>query len=444
MSAKRLAAGHGIAAELPRPEGGRLSPSIRAETPVQCAPCSEAELLLLCARTQMDGTRADRIRSIVREGVDWGGLLRIGSRHGMMSLLYWHLNAVCPESVPPGALEELRDSFRTLAVRNVQQTQELLHILDRLAARGVRAIPFKGLALAWWVYGNLSLRQVADLDLLIQPGDSVRAWEAMLSLGYRMVTPLDAAGLPRDPAAYEYRFARGEELIVELRWRLSPRHFRRSLDIGWLWERCQPVLLSARTVRRLPPEELLLILCIHGAKHAWDRLMWICDVAELVRAHPDLDWERAESEAGRIGGRRMVGLGLVLAHRLLGAAVPESVLRAAGADARVQWIAAQTCAWYSQGLAADPGVRVRTPPDGSDGPIRRGDERARRRIELGLTERLVDRARYRLYQARARIAPNAKDRRFIRLPARLTFLYYLLKPIRKASEYGLEAFTPRE
>lgn len=380
----------------------------------------------------MDGTRAGRIRSIVREGVDWGELLRIGSRHGMVSLLYWHLNAVCPEAIPPGALEELRDGFRALAVRNVQQTQELLRILDRLAACDVRAIPFKGLALARWVYGNLSLRQVADLDLLIQPGDSVRAWEAMLSLGYRMVTPLNAAGLPRDPAAYEYRFARGEEFIVELRWRLSPRHFRRSLDIGWLWERCQPVLLSARTVRRLPSEELLLILCIHGAKHAWDRLMWICDVAELVRAHPDLDWERAESEAGKFGGWRMLGLGLLLAHRLLGAAVPESVLRAAGADAHVRWIAAQTCAWYAQG------------PDGSDGPIQRGDERARRRIELGLTERLVDRARYRLYHAQARIAPNAKDRRFIRLPAPLSFLYYLLKPIRKAGEYGLEAFTPRE
>lgn len=391
-----------------------------------------AELLLLCARTQIDGTRADCIRTIVREGVDWGDLLRIGSRHGLVSLLYWHLNAICPEAVPPGALEDLRDGFRVLAVRNVQQTQELLRILDQLAARGVRAIPFKGLAMARWVYGNLSLRPVADLDLLIQPGDTVCAWEAMLSLGYRMVTPLDAAGLPRDPAAYEYRFARGEEFIVELRWRISPRHFRRSLDIGWLWERCQPVRLSARTVRRLPPEELLLILCIHGAKHAWDRLMWICDVAELVRAHPDLDWERTECEAGRIGGRRMLGLGLVLAHRLLGAAVPERVLRAAGADARVRWIAAQTCAWYSQGLAVDWE------------PIRRADERARRRIELGLTERLVDRARYRLYQSQARIAPNAKDRRFIRLPAPLSFLYYLLKPIRKAGEYGLEAFNPRE
>src|SRR3712207_8653927 len=35
----------------------------------------------------------------------------------------------------------------------------------------------------------------------------------------------------------------------------------------------------------------LLILCVHGTKHIWGRLSWICDVAELLRTQPDMDWE---------------------------------------------------------------------------------------------------------------------------------------------------------
>ena len=67
-------------------------------------------------------------------------------------------------------------------------------------------------------------------------------------------------------------------------------------------------------VMGLCPEDLLILLCVHGSKHAWEQLKWTCDVAELVRRRPTLDWSRILFQADEWGCRRIVLLGLGMAN----------------------------------------------------------------------------------------------------------------------------------
>ena len=69
------------------------------------------------------------------------------------------------------------------------------------------------------------------------------------------------------------------------------------------------------------------MLCMHGSKHVWSRLIWICDVAKMLESEPDLDWDSALREAKRVGLWRCLALGVLLAHRVAGAQVPDEVLR---------------------------------------------------------------------------------------------------------------------
>ncbi len=69
------------------------------------------------------------------------------------------------------------------------------------------------------------------------------------------------------------------------------------------------------------------MLCAHGAKHGWTRLVWICDVAAIVANHPDLDWAVVVDEARRLGIERMLRIGLPLARDLVGCGVPGAVWR---------------------------------------------------------------------------------------------------------------------
>src|SRR5438093_13533877 len=86
----------------------------------------EAGLLLCCARSHMDQWTAARIRTLLQEDIDWPYLLRTARSHGMMPLLYWHLNATCPDSIPKATLDKLRDHFHANAQRNLFLTGELL------------------------------------------------------------------------------------------------------------------------------------------------------------------------------------------------------------------------------------------------------------------------------------------------------------------------------
>jgi hypothetical protein len=78
----------------------------------------------------------------------------------------------------------------------------------------------------------------------------------------------------------------------------------------------------------LSPETLLLVLSIHGSKHGWSQLKWICDVAELIRSEPSMQWDKVFANARYLRCRRMVLLGLLLAESLLGAKLPPEVSRA--------------------------------------------------------------------------------------------------------------------
>ncbi|MBC6423235.1 MAG: nucleotidyltransferase family protein [Hormoscilla sp. SP5CHS1] len=92
-----------------------------------------------------------------------------------------------------------------------------------------------------------------------------------------------------------------------------------------MWENCDRVLLGKNKVDTLSKENLLLYLCAHSAKHNCSYLNWICDLAELLSSHPDMDWELILSRTGKLGTRRMLFLGLALARDLLGAMLPSQI-----------------------------------------------------------------------------------------------------------------------
>jgi hypothetical protein len=301
------------------------------------------------------------------------------------------------------------------AQRNLRLAGELLRLLDRFAERGITAVPYKGPVLGALYYGDLALRPFRDLDFLVRPSDRVRAHDVLAAEGYGPSLGL----IPRHEAAFraatrEAMFWRDDD-IVELHWAFAPPEFPFPLDHDEVWAHLQPVRLGGRVVHTLGTEDLLLYLCAHGAKHAWARLEWICDVAQLVRREPGLNWEAIVTRARARGCERMVLLGLLLARDLLEAPVPEVLLTRARADASVRSLA---------GLVQS---RLFT------GPTAAEDAWNARVFQLRVLERWRDRVRFLL---RLTFTPSLSDWELVQLPAALSFLYYLIRPVRLAVKYG--------
>lgn len=365
----------------------------------------------------MDSERATQIKHLTRTGLDWSRLLRTARPHGMMPLLYWHLKTICPELVPPSTLQELRDHFHANSRRNLFLVAELLEILNLLRDNGISAVPYKGPVLATSVYGNVALRQVFDLDIVVPKSQALKASDLLRLRGYRARLPLSGwqVGAFLDTEC-EFAQTRADgSILVEVHWEIAPRRMVVSIDLQQLWRRLVVESFAGTTVLAFPPEDLLLALCMHGTKHVWSRLDWICDVSELVRRHRDIDWQRVVVQAELLGGRRMLFLALFLAHDLLGAEIPAEILEKSSADRVVRSLAAQ--------------VRRRL-FDGSSESLNR---LAVSLFHLRTMDRLWDKIKYSSHLA---ATPDTDDWQLLQLPASLHFLYCLVRIMRLVVKLG--------
>lgn len=289
----------------------------------------EVELLFHVARTRMDALARQQLIELVRQDLDWPYTSRQARWHGTLPLLYWHLESTCPHEVPAEVRQDLRSQVHIWARSCLSRTRELLRILSQFETLGIDAVPYKGPLLAASLYHNLALRPYGDLDLFIRRSDFRAAKELLLSLGYQpkyRLTSRQEAVVLRSRRVYDL-YHKQHRVILELHWSVVPEYFSSAYEGEDLWTRLIPVSLAGRTFRTLSPEDCLLVFCLHGAKHLWHRIIWICDIAELIRAHPDMSWTRIQQRARTIGCERMVLLGIHLARELLDAPVPRDLSR---------------------------------------------------------------------------------------------------------------------
>jgi hypothetical protein len=379
----------------------------------------EIELLLCCARTSSSPETVARIAALLGEHIDWKLVLRMAQEHRVSSLLYWQLSGASPEDVPKDVLDKLRTHFQANQFRNLFLTGELLKLLGELEANGIPAIPYKGPVLATSVYGHLALREFSDLDVLVRKSDVVKAKEVLSYLGYgphyRMTRAQEQFLLEYDR---QFALLRDDGCVVELHWTVTPRPVYFLLGPEYLWQRAERASLGSRAVASFSPEDLLLILSVHGSTHLWERISWICDIAELVRVAGNLDWEGLMKRASALNCKRMLLLGLVLANDLLDAVLPEEVLHEAQADAEVKALAADV-----QGKLFPENASARDRFEGL----------ARWLFHFRMIERLRDKLRYCMLRA---TTPTFFDLELVQLPVVLFPCYPLLRPIRLGGKLG--------
>jgi hypothetical protein len=393
----------------------------------------EARLLIACAnidyaRDQTDTSTQDScgvaydISLLLEEDLDWDYLLENALRHGMEPLLYWRLKAVAPEvrqSITPEVWHEIEQSFFYNAGKNLLLTRELLKILAALAEQKIDAVPYKGPLVTGAFYPNSALRQYCDLDIFVSREDVLRARDVLRSLGFAT----EFAWTPAQERAHvhyedEYVFHRAaDDLTVELHWEFNARRSGSMLDTNRFWQQREAVVLNGTSVHSFAAQDLLLVLCVHGYKHFWERLAWICDIAQIIKTRPDIDWEALLLQAKSTGIERILYLGLTLAGDLLGAPLPANVAELVRRDSTTQKLAAQACdnLFPSASYCRPAPLQMLS-------------------YHAAMRERCSDRIGM---AVRAAITPTWKDWSALPLPAPLFPLYYVVRPFRLLAEASI-------
>ena len=376
----------------------------------------ELEINLCCGRALIDPAAKERVRLLIRNGLQWPEVVAIAERHRLSSVVYEAISSAAQDLISPAQLNVLREATAPSTAAGMALLRELLELHRLFEAAQIPVIPYKGPLLAWVAYGSFIRREYSDLDFIVQQKHIPDTVTVLKSAGYR--PQFD----PREAHAGEHGFAPGQysflshpqKILVEFHTERTLRYFPIPIDFQDLTGRLMTVEIGGQRLRTFSIEDTLVMLCVHGGKHFWERLGWVLDIAKLATAQ-EVDWTLLQQLAAKMESTRVLLLGLYLAHDLFNAPLPRHLLEEIRRDRIVQELAEKIYKQYED--ISDP----------SAGVLPRAVFRLRSRDGIGQGLR---------HMLRLAMSPTESDRQTVHLPRWLTPLYMLLRPWRLLREYG--------
>jgi Uncharacterised nucleotidyltransferase len=373
----------------------------------------EWSLLLAACSAIPPAEKTDRVRQFLHSSIHWELLFELAGRHGVQPLLFQAIRSI--DGIPPGHLRALQKTYETNLHKALLLSRELIRIVTRLSELGIEVMPYKGPALAEVIYGDIAQRQSGDIDLLIHPQDLPRIRDAVRELGYTPHLILsEAEESAYLKSGYEYAFdgAAGPNLL-ELQWAIQPRFYAVDFDMKDLFERAIPISVAGQPMKTPSREDLFLVLSAHAAKHIWGRLVWLCDLAQLMSL-PTLNWGWIGTQARTLGIERILGVTIGLANRLLGAEVPSAAQKSIAEDRATVLLVEE----IQTQITCEASFDV--------------ESFAYFRLMLRLREKLTDRIRF---VQRLALTPGPGEWNAVRLPRPLFPLYRLVRLTRLAKRF---------
>src|SRR3989304_7122244 len=132
----------------------------------------ENRLFLQCLQASISGNTGDKIKGVISLSLNWEEVLESAFWHGIAPLLYNNLKDIQESHlIPREVMAQLRTAYHGNLARNMYLYAELKRILETFSNKGVKVIVLKGAALAKTVYGDIGLRPMSDIDLLVKRED---------------------------------------------------------------------------------------------------------------------------------------------------------------------------------------------------------------------------------------------------------------------------------
>jgi len=371
----------------------------------------EFRWLLLCLRarySQREDARESRheLQDILQAPFAWEKMLELAEYHSIRPLIYQHFYNNAFENVPQHIHETLSTFIRHNLVSTTLLASNLPKVTELLQSRGVPSLPYKGPVLASLLYGDSALREFSDLDILIHHLDAAPSCQVLLDAGFTEtygISPSLRGSFLQTATACDF-LAPSAVFRVEIHWKNSGRAVSHFPD-DWFWKDSQKVAIGDVTVETIPLLTHLLLLCIHGSKHGWSRLGYLCDIAALIQKFPDQDWTEFWERARICGATRMCMLAVFLVQGLFGIVLPDGLKSPGPIPREVPALAARSILLMHE--QAEPGAMY----------------------ALQLQDDLFGQLRF---LTRMGFTPGIREYSMMELPSGLHFLYSGLRMIRMA------------
>lgn len=300
----------------------------------------EDKLLLRCSKINIDSDKSQLLKETLHRDLNWDYILKEAQESGVSSLLYRNLKDNNEDNIIPGeVIRELRTAYFNTTANNIFLLRELNKILNVFVEEKISVMALKGAALLEAIYGDIGLRPMGDIDLLIKKNELHRIDKNLKKLGF---SPLcnwldysDYIDIPTFQYTNSVHYIKGQgemPVVLDLHWHIIgttvPIYSYGPIDVERLWQGARQATIAGVRTSILAPHHLLIHLSEHMLRHSYDRSILFCDIFEAINCYSNngLDWESLIQDTVEFNLNKPGYYGLYFTSRFLDEEMPEDVL----------------------------------------------------------------------------------------------------------------------
>jgi Uncharacterised nucleotidyltransferase len=262
--------------------------------------------------------------------LSWDSIFNRNYQSDLCPLLYYIITKILPVSrvqdenkglssndmVKDSIRLELKKHYYKSLVKNMLLLEELRTILTGFQKEKIDVVIIKGADLLERIYPDIALRPMGDIDLLIRPEDLQKAQNILTGLAYGIYKPVNQRKHPFHKIYI--KFSEIQQFVVEIHWDLTRAIFCTKIDLKEVWKEASYISSSESESLRLSPMHYVLYLCWHGSRHGFERLIWLCDIALVIKNNwGDINWDLLQQQSIEWKINRPLCLSLCLINILL-------------------------------------------------------------------------------------------------------------------------------
>jgi hypothetical protein len=301
---------------------------------------------------------------------------------------------------------------------NMLLTSELINIMKLLEENNIKAIAFKGPTLSQLAYGDITLRQYVDLDILVDEKDLYDS--AMILKSINIEADLSLDFLKNDTLiklGSDFNlFHKYNNIHLELHWNL----FRKLLNEkrkDFVSSNQLSININGKDINTLDYNYLLIYLCVHGSKHLWERIEWIVDLDKLINKGT-FDWNFMINTSRELKVYNMFLLGICLTNELFDTNIPLSIKELYVSNQKVNKLKTKILDLIDSKI------------------MHQEEENKYMTLKFKIIMQMFDTKRESIkYILSVIFKPTHYDVYFINISKSFSFLYYLVRPIRLIYSY---------
>jgi len=284
------------------------------------------EFIVRCSRSKLKPEQLIDIEKIISSGIDWRSTLSRAAHEGVLPFFSSNLKRYS-DRIPENAMRQMKNAYLMNLARNTRMLHKLVPVLSAFDRKGLRAVLTRGGRLVQTVYNDWGLRYFADIDFMVHPQDVCLLVDILEHLGYwenSYASRFSGNSIHELTWIVETGFHK-DGLLLDFHFNFPGIEVPLDADSG-VWESVQNLDIFATPAKIFSSEYELCLLCLHGQKHCYDRLIWLTDIAELSLC-PEIDWREVVDICHRLEVSAQVYYGFYLVNMFWPRTIPVDVIK---------------------------------------------------------------------------------------------------------------------